>query len=51
MERTNNAGTLIRLMRLIERECRFQGADIEQETQKIIEKVMTNESHRNKDRP
>ena len=32
-------GTLFRLAELVEREARLRGVDIEQETQKIIEKL------------
>jgi hypothetical protein len=51
MERISNAGTVVRLARMLEREARLLGADIEMETQRIIEKVMINESIRTKDRP
>ena len=38
MERKSD-GYIVRLMLLVEREARLVGVDIEQETQKIIEKV------------
>ncbi len=40
MDRISNAGTLVRLARMLEREARLLGADVEPETQKLIEKVM-----------
>lgn len=39
MEANDNAGTLIRLILLAEREARFLGVSLEKEVQAIIEKL------------